>query len=36
MLELQQSIVNDLYVMNSNKESITEDNPNDLGKSQKM
>lgn len=32
MLELQQSIVNDLYVMNSNKESITEDNPNDLGK----
>lgn len=32
MMELQQSIVNDLYVKDSNKEFVTEDNPNDYGR----
>lgn len=32
MMELQQSIVNDLYVMDSDKEFVTEDNPNDFSR----
>lgn len=35
MMELQQSIVNDLYVMDSDKEFVTEDNPNDFQEFQK-
>ena len=32
MMELQHSIVDDLYAMDSNKEFVTEDSPNDLGR----
>ena len=32
MMELQQSIVDDSYAMDSNKEFVTEDSPNDLGR----